>query len=339
MIVTHKLTMDLTRRDKIPCIDVMQDDKYSRDLEIRLKTNGVPYQLPEDCSVLIRFRKADRRYGLYDTMPDGTKAWSIAEGVLTVRLAPQVCTAAGKAELMLTVLQGQKELSFFTIHLNVHKRMDGAISSEPYINIERFVPQPASAVPGQFLRVLSTDESGRITATETAEAASADAAAGAAAFYVTLTASDSGYSADMTTAQMEAAYQDGQSVYCLFPFDEFYLCMQLVSRIYEGMAWIFSVMLEGTSIMVMIMDGQVEVMSTEFMTADSMPSIPSVLPNPYKLKFTGAISAAYDGSMPITVTIPVELPAVTADNNGAFLRVVEGVWAASTLESAEEVSF
>lgn len=33
------------------------------------------------------------------------------------------------------------------------------------------------------------------------------------------------------------------------------------------------------------------------------------------------------------------LPEVTADNNGAFLRVVDGAWAAATLEMAEGVSF
>jgi len=34
----------------------------------------------------------------------------------------------------------------------------------------------------------------------------------------------------------------------------------------------------------------------------------------------------------------VDIPAVTADNDGAFLRVVDGVWAVSTVTNAEEVS-
>ena len=34
-----------------------------------------------------------------------------------------------------------------------------------------------------------------------------------------------------------------------------------------------------------------------------------------------------------------ELPTVTAENNGAFLRVVDGAWAVATIESAEGVSF
>ena len=33
------------------------------------------------------------------------------------------------------------------------------------------------------------------------------------------------------------------------------------------------------------------------------------------------------------------LPSVTASDNGAFLRVVNGAWAKATVRSAEEVSF
>ena len=122
MIVTHKLTMDLTRREKLPCIDVMQDDKYSRDLQIRVKSNGIRCRLPEDCSVLIRYEKPDETKGFYDTMPDGSRAWSVGEAELTVRLAPQVCTVPGKVKLMVTLLRAEAELNFFEMELNVHKR-------------------------------------------------------------------------------------------------------------------------------------------------------------------------------------------------------------------------
>lgn len=34
-----------------------------------------------------------------------------------------------------------------------------------------------------------------------------------------------------------------------------------------------------------------------------------------------------------------DLPTVTTDNNGAFLRVVDGKWAVATIENAEGVAF
>lgn len=64
--------------------------------------------------------------------------------------------------------------------------------------------------------------------------------------------------------------------------------------------------------------------------------------NPYSLKFAGAVTATYDGSKEVTIEIPsaaAGLPDVTADSNGAFLRVVNGVWAVANLENAEEVAF
>lgn len=366
MIVTHKITMDLTRREKTPCIDVMQDDKYSRDLQIQLRANGMACRLPEDCSVLIRFEKADRCSGAYDTMPDGSKAWYISGDAITVQLAPQVCTAPGRVRLMITLLRGDAELSLFYVDLNVHRRLEGNIVSEEYVNIERFVPQPERAVVGQYLKVLAADENGRITALETAEAAGGEVGTGKTAyeyaveggytgteeefaqklaaevpntFYVGLTASGFGFTVDKTSAQIEEAYRNGRPICCLLPYDGTYLCVPLLARAYEGMAWMFAVTAMGESALVTVMNGQAQVMFTQFATTDDLPSVPTMLPNPYKLKFTGAISASYDGSMPITVTIPVELPKVTADNDGAFLRVVNGAWSAAAVTAAEEVSF
>lgn len=366
MIITHKITMDLTRREKTPCIDVMQDDKYSRDLQIRLRANGTVCALPADCSVLVRYEKENKHRGVYDTMPDGSKAWSIAGDAITVRLAPQVCTAPGRVRLMITLLRGTAELSLFSVNLNVHRQLEGNFVSEDYVSIERFVPQPEKAVVGQYLKVLAADENGRITALETAEAADGEVGTGKTAYeyaleggytgteeefakklaaelptalYVGLTVSDSGFAADKTSAQIEEAYRNGRQICCLVPYDEAYLCIPMVARISEGMAWLFSATAMGESVLVMVMDGQAELMTTQFATTDDLPSVPTTLPNPYKLKFTGAISAAYDGTMPITVTIPVELPKVTTENNGAFLRVVNGIWAAASVNNAEEVSF
>ena len=105
-------------------------------------------------------------------------------------------------------------------------------------------------------------------------------------------------------------------------------------------------------------------------------TVPDKLPNPNALNFTGSVSGSYDGSAPLEVEIPsgggwltvtnaatvgqtikvssvdengqpteweaVDMegvPTVTTANNGQFLRVVNGSWAASTVPNAEEASF
>lgn len=60
MVITHKVNMDLIRRGITPRIDIVQDDKYSRNLNIRLYENGVAFLPPDGCHALIRYSKPDR---------------------------------------------------------------------------------------------------------------------------------------------------------------------------------------------------------------------------------------------------------------------------------------
>ena len=57
--------------------------------------------------------------------------------------------------------------------------------------------------------------------------------------------------------------------------------------------------------------------------------IPTKLPNPYSLTFTGAATGTYDGSSAVTINIPTgggsSLPDITEENEGDVLSVVNGV--------------
>ena len=179
MIIKHKIVMDLDRGDERKYIDAMQDDKYSRDLELILRSNSKAFCPPEGCTVLASYKKPDGQTGMYDTMPDGKSAWSIAGNVLTLRLAPQVCTVAGKVMLTVTLLLGAAELSCFAVCVIVHEGAGRILKSERYINITGFAPQPERAAVGQYIRVLQTDDKGRITAVETAREVAVDGKDGA----------------------------------------------------------------------------------------------------------------------------------------------------------------
>ena len=131
---------------------------------MHLQANGMPYCPPEDCVVLVRYQGKAGYGGAYDLLPDGTKAWSIQGSVLTVALAPQVCAAAGKVMVTVTLRHGSAELNCFTIGVNVHKGPDALLKSEPYYHINGFIPQPDQAVVGDVLKVVSVDDQGNITA-------------------------------------------------------------------------------------------------------------------------------------------------------------------------------
>lgn len=296
MIVTHKIKMDLAGCTVAPCLDVMQDDRYSRDLEISLFSGPAEFLPPEDCAALIRYRKADGRGGIYDTMPDGTQAWRISGNTVTVSLAPQVCTVPGDVAMTVSLIKDDAQLSCFEIRLRVRKCPHGHFESRQYLNVTRFLPQPENAEAGKFLRVTQVDGSGRITGMETADLPGG-------AFVIHLSGSEEAPQADKTLAQMQEAYDAGSSMYCVF--GEF--VMDLATRASEDQ-WTFV----GTA----VVEGLVVICYTVFsgdtiglgleplMPYSQMPTVPSTLPNPNSLIFTGAVSASYNGSSQVTVEIP-----------------------------------
>ena len=88
MNVTHKLYIDLTSRGDAPSVDVVQEEKYSRTLELGLREGSSLWCPPEDAAVIVRYRKPDGTGGAYDTLPDGTGAYSISGNRVCVALAP-----------------------------------------------------------------------------------------------------------------------------------------------------------------------------------------------------------------------------------------------------------
>lgn len=174
MIITHKIKMDLTRREVTPRVDAVQDDKYSRDLEITLLSGGAAWEVPEGCTAAVSYVKPDGTVGKYDTLPDGGTAWSAAGNVLTVALAPQALTVAGAVALHVHVYSGEAVLSTFEILLNVQRNPAINADSEDYINVSGCLPGPEAAVPGQYLAVKTVDENGRVTAVEAVDAPAGD---------------------------------------------------------------------------------------------------------------------------------------------------------------------
>lgn len=166
MIITHKIKMDLTRRELVPPIDMAQDDKYSRNLELALFCGNKAVIPPQDCAVLVRYQKSDGHGGCYDTLPDGTTAWHTSGNTLTVALAPQVLTVSGRTELIVTILAGRSELSTFRIPLEIQPRPDFMAKSEQYISTTCFIPQPTAAEIGQYLAVAGRTDGGRIITVE-----------------------------------------------------------------------------------------------------------------------------------------------------------------------------
>lgn len=96
MKIIHKLNMDLTRCSCTPIVSAVQGEGNTRTLIISLFDNSVAWNIPNDVTAALSFKKPDGLCGLYDKLPNGDTATSIDGSVVTVTLAPQVLTVPGE---------------------------------------------------------------------------------------------------------------------------------------------------------------------------------------------------------------------------------------------------
>lgn len=170
MKITNQITMDLMHWKRQTPVDVVQDDRCCRAVEVTLTAGGQPWEIPGDVSVVIRYRKPDGTGGMYDTLPDGSRAWSAAGNLLTLELAPQVLTVAGSVGMTVSLIREEIQISTFLILLTVHGTSDWIQeASSDYVHVTRFLPCPAGAEVGQFLRIRKVDDQGIVSELESVE--------------------------------------------------------------------------------------------------------------------------------------------------------------------------
>lgn len=175
MEILHKLEMDLEIKAPTPWLELPQGDVNTRKIRFLLTTNQLPWKVPEDAAVLIRFRKPDGTEGEYDTMPDGTQAWEAVEDTLTIALAPQILSCPGAVMLYASIRKEENVLNTFGVEIRVRiadedgkeNRID---RSEDYFHITRILPGPVTAQAGQYLCVEEVDAQGRVTCVKAVDA-------------------------------------------------------------------------------------------------------------------------------------------------------------------------
>lgn len=163
-------------------------------------------------------------------------------------------------------------------------------------------------------------------------------------FYVTVTQGTDSVTADKTPEEVYAAYAAGYAVYAVvnlsgFPYPA--ILPMAVGFTYSGQVLLVFVALMGSEFVSAQYTGSAwTIMRGDLASSEDIPTIPEFLPNPNALNIKiGDTTTSYDGSAAKTVEIPKEVPSVTTADNGKFLRVVNGAWAAVEVSNANGVSF
>lgn len=154
-MVTTKINIDLALKYGVPTqVNATQGDTNSRKIAISLFEHGKSWTVPANTIASVRYRKPDDTAGLYNTLPDGSVAYEIAENVVTVTLAPQMLTVPGRVMADVLLSNGEKNVATFSFIVKVEKNplYDSNVESEDYYNAP-LLPPVTSADAGKFLRV------------------------------------------------------------------------------------------------------------------------------------------------------------------------------------------
>ena len=161
-------------------------------------------------------------------------------------------------------------------------------------------------------------------------------------FYVTVTQGDDGsVTADKTAAEVYAAYAAGYAVYASIQGTILPLAVAVSNPVLLLLVFgtaLSNDQLSNPKYATVLYDGNAWL--AWIGTLARLEDIPAHLPNQFPLEIKiGNTTTSYDGSAEKTVEIPEGVPSVTASDNGKFLRVVNGAWAAVAIDNANGGSF
>lgn len=131
MMIIHKLSIDLATREPPARIDAVQSD-CGRNLALLLHTNGIPWPIPAEVTATVGYCRPDGTGGAYDTLADGSSAWSAEGNLLTISLAPQVLAIPGETALSVLLRSGEKAVSTFDMILQVQPGIPDRITKPDF---------------------------------------------------------------------------------------------------------------------------------------------------------------------------------------------------------------
>ena len=135
MIVTQSIDLDFSDLGEQKRVYAKQYDENTRDVHITLYDGGVMWSIPAGTTAVVRYRKPDKKGGIYDELPNGDPACIVntGSGTVNVTLAPEVLTCPGDVLVDVVLVSGNDALATFNFVVNVERSpSDGTTPSNNY---------------------------------------------------------------------------------------------------------------------------------------------------------------------------------------------------------------
>lgn len=147
MMAITNVKMDLLGGDGKTVLHAVQGDTGTRAVELELYAGEEIWAIPEGVSAMARYSKNDGTGGVYDTLSDGTAAFTMLDNMIRLVLAPEILATPGMAEIQVTLYQQQRELTTFSLYLHIHE-MAGLEGQKPedYIRLTQWLQAALDAM-------------------------------------------------------------------------------------------------------------------------------------------------------------------------------------------------
>lgn len=135
MIVTQSIDLDFSDLGEQKRVYAKQYDENTRDVHITLYDGGVMWSIPAGTTAVVRYRKPDKKSGIYDKLPNGDPACIVntGSGTVNITLAPEVLTCPGDVLVDVVLVSGNDALATFNFVVNVERSpSDGTTPSNNY---------------------------------------------------------------------------------------------------------------------------------------------------------------------------------------------------------------
>lgn len=135
MIVTQSIDLDFSDLGEQKRVYAKQYDENTRDVHITLYDGGVMWSIPAGTTAVVRYRKPDKKSGIYDKLPNGDPACIVntGSGTVNITLAPEMLTCPGDVLVDVVLVSGNDALATFNFAVNVERSpSDGTTPSNNY---------------------------------------------------------------------------------------------------------------------------------------------------------------------------------------------------------------
>jgi hypothetical protein len=140
MELINSIQLDMVKKGNAPVVYAVQNEFYTRIISANLFANGFPFDAT-GCVASVAYKKPDGTSGWYDTLPDGTVAYTSVGNNVSVSIAPQMLSVAGivNAAIRIETADGLHRAVTFPFCLDVAEDPGAnGVKSENYYSVQNW---------------------------------------------------------------------------------------------------------------------------------------------------------------------------------------------------------